>query len=798
MKHDMTLTIAVGNSRRQKYWKHRTLTWEELTKKLSDTYRTQETEAAYGRMSKTNRDSIKDVGGFVGGRLLDGRRRRDSIKDRCLVCLDLDYAPDDFADTLKMLFSDFAWCLYSTHSHTDKTPRYRLIIPLTEAVTPDAYEPLARMIAGDIGMSYFDETTFEPNRLMYWPSTSSDGNYIYEVNDAAMLAPADILRRYKDWKNVLEWPQSEREVRRTGEISDKQQDPEEKPGLVGAFCRTYGVRDAIEKFLADVYSPCDFDDRYTYLKGSTAAGLVIYDDKFAYSHHGTDPAGGLLCNSYDLVRLHKFRELDDDMQEDTPTNRLKSYKAMVDLARSDEDVMLTLGKEKIESAKDEFGEADAEEDYTWMKKLTSNKQGDYEPTIENLINILTNDPRLRGKMHYNMMSKRMDVRGKLPWAREDGDWKDLDDAGIRHYIERVYRIFSSGKLFDAVNLYMTRNAFHPVKDYLDSLEWDGQERIETLLIEYFGAEDSRYTRAVTKKWLAAGAARIYRPGCKFDYMLVLVGDQGIGKSTLAMRLGKDWYSDSFDTLSGKDAYEAIQGVWVAEMAEMSAIRKAEVEHIKLFVSTQQDSFRAAYGRRKETHARQCIFMGNSNTDGFLQDETGNRRFWSVKCGVQKPTKDIFNELNEEEIDQVWAEAKYWFKKNEKLFLGRELEEEAQEIQKRHLQIPDFTGLIEEYLEERRPLSWYEKTPAIRIQFFNGGYRPLEDTENLELRIGKICASEIKAECPGFEYSRLSDLILSRNINKALLFLGWKKKQVRIPGYGSQTGFIRPGGEYDCE
>ena len=782
MKHDINLKIYTGNSRKEKYWKPLNITWSKLIERLSKAYITEETEISYANLSKTKRDEIKDVGGFVGGKLTGGRRHRDSVETRTLISLDIDYAPVDFADTMQLLFSDFAWCIYSTHSNTVDSPRLRLVIPLQKAIGAEAYEAVARKIAEDVGIQYFDDSTYEANRLMYWPSTPKDSEYIFEVCDAPFLKAAGVLQRYKDWKDIYSWPRSDREIQKHKTLKDKQQDPLEKTGLIGAFCRTYSITDAITKFIPDTYIQCDIEGRYTYAAGSTAAGVVVYDDIFSYSHHGTDPAGGKLCNAFDLIRIHKYGKLDEDITDDILAAKLPSCKALVTFAQNDPEIKLTLGKEKLEEAKEEFG--DEVGDIEWIKKLTANRRGEYDPTIDNFLTILRNDPRLKNKIGYNEMTKRPIVFGEMLWKKTDTNWCDVDDANLRHYVEKVYKIHSAAKLYDAVNVEMNKNTFHPVRDYLDSLEWDGVERVDTLLTDYFGAEDSEYTRAVIRKWLTAGVARIYRPGCKFDYMLVLVGAQGIGKSTLAATLGKEWYSDSFDTVKGKEAYEQIQGVWIAEMAEMSAIKKAEVETIKHFVSKQEDNFRAAYGRRKENHKRQCLFMGNSNTAGFLQDETGNRRFWIIQCGITKPEKNLFEGLISYEVDQLWAEAKHKFKQGEKLYLNQELDKAAQKIQKKHLQIPEYVGSIQSYLDVKLPDNWKNRSLESRKLFFRGDF---EEGEGIVTR-DRTCAIEVWEELLGGTKANYTQ-IKGREINKALIYLGWEKcSTIQFDHYGIQRGF----------
>lgn len=319
IKHDGSITIAEGQSRHETTWKNKELLWSGLIEKLAQTTRTREAHETYKKMTKAQRDQIKDVGGFVGGALKSGRRKTESVSWRSLLTLDADFIKGDLWAAVEVMLG-CACVAYSTHSHSPSSPRLRLVIPLARPITPDEYPAVSRRVAADLGIDFFDDTTYQPHRLMYWPSTSADGEYVFKVLDAPWLDPDEALARYPDWRDPSYWPESSRTQNARRKLADKQGDPNEKSGLVGAFCRTYSVPEAIEAFLDNTYKPAG-DDRYTYIPGTSTGGLIIYDDgKFAYSHHGTDPISGLLVNSFDLVRIHKFSELDEKADPDTPTN----------------------------------------------------------------------------------------------------------------------------------------------------------------------------------------------------------------------------------------------------------------------------------------------------------------------------------------------------------------------------------------------------------------------------------------------------------------------------------------------
>lgn len=562
IRYDGSVTIAVGESRRSTQWKNKEVLWSQLVERLSIPTKTPETVDEYRGFAKSKRDEIKDVGGFVGGSLKGGRRKAEAIMQRRLLTLDLDDVPrnaDPWGTVVLVL--GCAAVLYSTHSHRPEAPRLRLVMPLSRPVSPEEYSAIARKVAQDIGIDMCDDTTYEPHRLMYWPSASINAEYRYEVEDGPWLNADEQLARYVDWHDPSEWPISSRRAEALHRLASHQESPLEKNGIVGAFCRVYDIHDAIEHFLPDTYEKYD-DNRYTYKGGSTSGGLVLYDNGvFAYSHHGTDPASGKLCNAFDLVRIHLYGNLDDDTSPGTPSHKMPSFMKLQDEAMQIPEVREELAKANFERLKDRFDDPD--EDYDWVGQLTCNKNGKFDNTINNVQLIMEHDAGLRGKYFYDTFKERMTVCGDLPWCkladRMTTTWTDTDDAGLRNFLEIKYEIVNTMKIGDAVLLAMQSCMRHPVREYLLSLKWDGVARADTIFIDYLGAEDTEYTRTVTRKALIGAVARIMRPGCKHDHILVLVGPQGCRKSTTLAKLGKSWFSDSFYTVQGKEAYEQIQG-----------------------------------------------------------------------------------------------------------------------------------------------------------------------------------------------------------------------------------------------
>lgn len=798
MINDRQITISAGKSRKDTNWQPQTLRISELYEKLRVPARSPETLNEYLQLKKSQQDELKDVGGFVAGALSGPRRKLNAVTGRDIITLDLDNIPAGGTQDILRCVEGLGcgYCVYSTRKHHPGAPRLRVLLPLDRTVTADEYEPCARRMAAYIGIELADPTTFEASRLMYWPSCSSDSEYVYTYADKPLLSADGLLATYSDWHNISEWPQVPGAPAAPQKLAAKQGDPLTKGGVVGAFCRVYDIYRAMDELLPGIYEPVDSTpDRYTYTGGSTTGGAVVYDNgKFLYSHHATDPCSGKLVNAFDLVRLHKFGDLDDDpnVKPDTPTNRLPSYVAMCELAISDNDVAALMAKERFQAAVEDFEGVPATNDTeaaNWMKKLkVSSQTGLPLKTIDNIWIILENDPLLRGKFAYNEFAGRGEVFGRLPWSSSDKRrfWEDSDNSGAYWYFEKYYQITGNGKIDAALDLHAAAHSFNEITGYLQSLVWDGTPRLDTLFIDYLGAADNEYVRAVTRKAFTAAVARAMTPGVKYDYMTILSGPQGIGKSTLLYKMSKGWFNDSIRTFEGKEASELLQGVWLVEVSELDAFRRTEVSRIKQFLSLQADRFRAAYGRHVKEMPRRCVFFGTTNNAEYLQDKSGNRRFWPVDVGVQEKKKNVFQDLDLE-VDQIWAEAVMRWRIGETLYLTGRIAEIATEEQEGHREASPHEGLIRDFLEQKVPEDWSKWTIPQRQMFWNStttGEKPtLIDRD-------RVCAVEIWVECLG------NDIRVMRNsdtaeINGVIAMVpGWKrmKKTARFGPYSVQRGF----------
>lgn len=785
--------ITTGRSRLETEWKRREVTWEQLCTKLTAVKRTKESAAEYRAMTKAQRGKIKDIGGFVGGTLQGARRKASDVTGRSLVTLDIDYGTTGTPEIIADMLAGTAWCLYTTHSHTPKEPRFRLVVPLSREVTPDEYGPIARRIADDIGITLFDMSTYEPSRLMYWPSAPRDAEFIGLTGDGEPADADAILDSYTDWRNAAEWPVDPRGTQPAAK-GTKQEDPTTKTGIIGAFCRCYGIAEAIETFIPGVYTPTAQEDRWTFAEGSTHGGMITYDNLWAFSHHGTDPCGGKLCNAFDMVRLHLYGELDSETDpEITPVNKLPSFIEMERLARDDRKVKGQRAKERMKELSDEFADVTTE-DTAWMEEMQMDeKRRHFLPSPYNFGLIVRNDPNLRDKVRRDAFRGRDCVCSDLPWrpaSEADPFWGNSDDNGLIDYISKTYQLTGKQALLDAADLAMSQRTFHPVREWLESLTWDGKERLDTLLIDYLGAEDNDLTRAMTRKHFTAAVARVMRPGCKYDYILTLIGPQGIGKSTLVKTMGGDWFDDSLTSIEGKEGMEQIRGKWLIEFGELTNYKKSTSEAYKAFISKQEDSYRPAYGRKVEVYPRQCVFFATTNEPAFLKGDTGNRRFWTVECDKDIIYKDVWETLPDER-EQIWAEAVHRFRQGERLYLPRELEKVAQQRQEEHNEVAadERTGIIEAFIRREIPENWDDMSAKQRRDYFQFGDHG-EITALVEkTRRKTITAVEVLAECFGQPIDERTRY-RTKEINQILRGFGWLRDvgRRRDNVYGQQRTY----------
>lgn len=774
------LSISSGNNRFATNWKNKTITFDELKERLKSPIRTFESVAEYAIMTKLNRDNTKDRGGFVGGVLKDGRRTNGFVESRSILNYDGDYITKEFLESFEATFP-YGAVLYSTHSSTPENPRVRILCPLTRDVTPEEFVAVSRYVAESIGIEYFDECSYRTNQIMYWPTVSDDGVFIYKEVDKPWVDPDVILSSHPEWTDPEKLPVSSREKKKHAGNQKKVKDPLTKEGVVGVFNRVYyPITKALEEFLPEVYEPTDRDNRYHYIPSHSVAGVEIIEDKFVYSHHAKDPAYLQLCNAFDIVRVHKFADMDEK----------DSFRAMSEYALERDEIKLAILEEKREKAEEDFSMPEEDD---WRTKLRYMKRSQcLENSVYNLLLILQNDPDFKN-IAYNEFADIVEVTGKVPWERPLGNrfWRDGDTSQLKALIDIRYDVFSDRNYTVAFQKVTEDRHFHPVLSYLDSLpEWDGVKRLETLFIDYLGAKDTPYVRAATRKPFVAAVARIYNPGIKFDNITVLVGPQGCGKSTIIARMGKDYYSDSLTLFDMKDksGAEKLQGYWILEIGELAGMKKADLELVKAFASRTDDKFRHAYGRTVEKHPRTCVIFGTTNAEsGFLRDVTGNRRFWPVNV-TGESEKKAWN-MTAEDVKMLWAEAKHLYEEGESLILNEIEEAEALAEQTKAMESDARLGEVEEYLDILLPENWYSMKTEERSYYLHG-HDELSQKGTVKRQF--VTNSEIWYEVfqkPKGTLNRIASLELVSMMMKSEEWK-WTGKIRRVSPYGGQKYYER--------
>lgn len=784
-------TLSVAGSSASLKWATVKYTWSDFLERLNRDIRSTETMRDFDRLDRTARANLKDVGGYMAGELSGARRLKSAVLSRSMITLDVDYADSLFPVEFETRFPGVAAVIYNTRSDREKSRRFRVVIPFAEEVQDAAqYEAAARKMAELLGIDLFDPTTFQAERMMYWQSLSSDQPKVFEVFEGEPISAEYLLSLYgnnEEWRDIRNWAFKSDQEKETRAIVSKAmaQNPREKSGLVGAFCRAYSVPAAIEKYLSDVYEIAPGNDRYTYKAGHSVGGMIVFDDLFCFSYHSTDPiSDGHAYNAYDLVRVHKFGHMgkEDSTKE---MNKLvcADKECVKDMVTPDADL----------DDFDDYGDAvksDSAEEVTELVWDLDGK-GNKQVTVNNFVNAFKSDPLLNGLLAYDMLKETIVFTRPSFTAKgsKKGDLvNDTDISIIKGRIERMHGIYNDAKLNDAIEQVSSDNAFHPIKLYLESLTWDGVPRIDTFLVDYMGAEDNAYTREAFRKMLLAAVTRIYDPGRKFDTALVFYSEQGVGKSTLIQRLSKGWFNDSLTNLSGKESYEAIQFAWLVELAELSALRKSDVEAVKNFISKREDTYRGAYARRVKTHKRQCVFFGSTNDDEFLKDATGNRRFFPVEVKRTRKTRLIFEPEFDAIVDQLWAEAMEGYMLGESLTLSDEAEAIAGGTREEFTERTPIQGLIEEYLDRLFPADYEDRFLAQRLDFLNGDLGE-EGTETKN----SFSLIELWTEALGRRKDEYT-VVKARELSNAVKALkGWRRdKQARQKIYGPQVIYRRVG------
>jgi len=764
--------IALGNSRKDFKTTPARWEWNEIVNRLKKVQYCEHTLAQYKAMSKAQRVEVKDVGFFIGG-----TTQKRKVLYRQLLVLDIDDADDGTLVMLRDWLKGKTYILHSTHSSTPEKPRYRVVTPLTRVVQADEYGALMRILHDELKLP-LDVATFDFNRIMFLPSVPKDAKYVFETKTGESLDVDEVLDTFPDWKNLSTITLSSGQV----------QNPLTKVGIIGAFCAKITIREAIENYLQDVWRK-ESDGTYTLEGASTTRGGKIFENMYLVSFHSTDKFIGKSHNAYDAIRLYKYgcgKAGDAAMVALCEQLDIRAASGSVHnltLSRMDDDEAKAILQERLEL----------------------DKNGALVKTLKNADCILQYDPKVAGVFGYDQFSE-MPVLKRTPYWRADSirrmenedcknvqdyeGMEDLDESYLRLHFEINYGLSQLGQsLTDSLNITAHKNAFHPVRDYLNGLEWDGIPRLEKIFIDCFGVPESQYSKEVGLKFLVGAVRRVFIPASKMDYIPVLVSEEGLGKSRFIRRMAKLWGSDTFYTFNGsKEAYEQLRGVWIMEIPELNGIQNRSANGRKAFVTKGEDRYRSAYLKYTKTYKRQCVFIASSNDVVFLDDPSEDgRRWWGLMCNPLYVKINVHSDEFLDLVDKYWAEAMHHFRMGVLPMLSAGAEVEARVLRQVHKSESIEQGALIDYVNMPVPDDWYKKSLFDRKNYWNN---------ERELWHGKqrdaLCSTEVareffdmtRLECTSQQGRKIGELIRQTG-----LFMQDGSKK-RFGEYGSAVAWLR--------
>lgn len=768
----MGYAIATAPKRDSYHWTAGEVTWDEV-------------------LDWVNRPARKkEAGNYLFGVLRPGttvkhkdqdepctnlHRRKDFVVSRSVITLDVDKPERGFAEKVELTFP-YRALLHTTYSSTPEDPRYRLLIPTDRTLAPDEYVHACKAVMQLLGADQFDPGTSQPERYMFKPAAQQRGWFESWALEGDVLVVDTLLDGFEEDLSSKAAPKPSRNKR----------DPFEIEGVIGAFNKAYRDWDLLIETYELPYTKVD-EERYQLVGARSVAGMgpVRETDGFVYSHHANDPAYGRICSAFDLVRLHRFGELDEGQPEQTPINRLPSHGAMLELATVDPRIVVQMVGQDFDAQMDEVA---VEEDWRSQLRLTP-RSGQFMDVIHNWDLVVKHDP-LFGLLCFNELSLSVEATTDLPWRPVTETTRtvgNVDRWEFCFYIERRYGFRPTRQFMDSlIDTRAGQTVVNPVRDYLKELVWDGTPRLEECLP---GVKSTPHTRMVARKAMVAAVARMMNPGCKWDHTLVLYGPEGLGKSWWIDKVARG-YSSSLGSITDKDTLLIMQRSWIMTSDEGHSLRKGDADQMKEFLTRTGDIFRMPYDRETLVHPRHCVIWSTTNDETFLRRQEGNRRFLIVHCEERVD----FDLITDAYVDQLWAEAMYYFQAGERLYLEDLESEMAADERERFVEEDALAGVIQEYLDTWVPDDWWERSKESRRQWLvdrEEGFEP-EGTE----RINQTCSTQIWVEALGRRIGdhRRSDLLDITNAIKRLPDWEAVEGRERLPGYGSQLIFRRKGTE----
>ena len=773
-----------------------------------------------------NPGTEKQEKSYVAGELKNHYRKNVNVINRSVITLDLDGAQEGGFEALCNYLSTFYYFWHTSYSHSDEKLSYRVLVPLVEPLPPSQYGDLVRSIISDNPKASIDPASAKPGQCMFTPASKDFFSYDYGIHEGALADGRKWLRTFNKGEAVIS-------LGRT----DRKRDPYKIQGIVGRFNRAYRDLDELIHVFDLPYTQ-DTTGRYhyDYADSSKPAGLKEIDERpgLYHSWHGSDPAGGNQTNNaFDLVRLHKFHHLDKeyeverDQELSTATdpkereairkkysaNSYPSYNAMREFLENHEDFLTREQdiayqpyleaisnrevsaspveniQESVETAPQEHGS----KDLSWLRKLQLDaKTQQPVNSLKNLGLIFQNDPSLRDiwfctRGNYYTTS-RIDTWMNYP-APERVDIGDEEILDFRQTLEDDYGLaVTNERIEQALRKKGKDSTFDPVKEYLDSLTWDGEKRLETCLPGL--EEHTEYTRMVARRSILAAVARVYEPGCGADQTLILVGRERRGKSEWISRMSKGM-EVALGDIKNKDTLLDSHKAWIVVSNEAGALKQADFDELKDFMTRKQDTYRAPYARRSRTYMRRWVIWGSTNEMEFLREREGNRRFLLVECTGQLD----FDLFTPEYVNQIWAEAVHAYKMGETHRLNDHEEALAAKERLKYTRSDAWTESIEELLRLPVQKNWFnlrlnERSRRIR-QLEEGIYETLGTASSpADTQRESITPLEAWVEALGGmpkdfsreDQSRVASA-MSALVSRGVLRKDSKKKHV--PGQGQQ-------------
>ena len=763
-------------------------------------------------------DSLKFHGGYYFGGTFEGNTRGNAVTSKSLITLDIDNISSDidFLDLVQnnSFLKPYEYIIHSTAKHFPKHQRYRLIIPLEEALTEDIalkYECIARHVANTImDISKFDKTAFDDTHLMLYPVVAQNTPpkyYTYYHNETKnFLNSQEILSQYNyhdrytfqgvERPTVPELPPTPQKLYTSSSdlITSRDKDNlrvfiaqelQENNIFVpdvtnyrkkfGCVCGSSDGANWGHGYVCNCFSS-NHDSRL----GKQGNGVYTYDifDLYAYTHN-LDTSRDFIKICYELAKKYNITLENSKQIERFFHKPIEDFR---DIGNN-----TTVAHHNSNGNNSTFSNVPE-----WYNLLRISQKGNIISSLHNIKIILQNDDTYKGKIEYNELTNMRTFNRT--------DWEDVHESMIKLYLEEQYNLCVSVENINHVcNIIEYNNRYHPIREHLSQLKWDGIPRVNTVFSDFLGAKNDIYTQKVASITFIGAVARIFQPGIKYDTCTVFVGRQGLGKSKFISKLAinQDWFTDGVTTFDGKEFYESIQGKWLVELGEGTAFQKSIKERSKQAIASQQDSYRKPYARNPITLKRQCIFFGTTNNYDFLKDETGDRRYYPIDVDRRNATKNMDTELTPKYVNQLWAEALERYKQGEEIYItdGNILTIAEQE-QRNHFDENPLQSDIYNFLDILLPppQEWYSMTleqRKIYIQAVQSGEDTLKSLRRTGVyRRDRVSVKEIMCELYGYELNQPIERKISLDISRSLTALGWHKtgKAERINPYGLQRIF----------